>query len=306
VRPRAARVLAVAGLRPRKAPGTVRLLQLPAARFTRAVGKSELGVLHSLANHPLLTLDALARLADTLPPHAIERHSAVQPLLAPGGAADVGGVPSETVRGIATNGCWMVLWNLEQSPEYRALLDAILEQAAPLIPRREGPMGRRECFLFLSAPGAITPVHFDPEHNFLLQIRGLKNITIGRFPDREWALSELDRYHDGGHRNLERIPPESRTFAMNPGEGVYIYPWAPHWVQNGPEASISISITFRTRLSERHEQVHRWNARMRRLGLHPRPAGESALLDGTKSGLLHAVQWLRRGGRRQRGARDLT
>jgi len=307
VRPRASRILSVAGLRPRSAPSAGTLLQLPAARFARAVGKSELGVLHTLASHPLLTLDALARLADALPPQAIERHSAVQPLLVPGGAPDIGGVlPSETVRGIATNGCWMVLWNLEQSPEYRALLDAILDQAAPLIPRSEGSMRRRECFLFLSAPGAITPVHFDPEHNFLLQIRGLKRITIGRFPDREWALRELDRYHDGGHRNLESVPPESRTFAMTPGQGVYIYPWAPHWVHNGPEASISLSITFRTGLSERHEQVHRWNARMRRYGLHPRPAGDSPLVYSAKSGLLHAAQWLRRGGRRQRGARDFT
>src|SRR5205807_7629436 len=90
VRPRAARILAVAGLRPRSAPGAGTLLQLPAARFARAVGRSELGVMHTLASHPLLTLDALARLADTLPPHAIERHSAMQPLLVPGGAADVG------------------------------------------------------------------------------------------------------------------------------------------------------------------------------------------------------------------------
>jgi hypothetical protein len=31
---------------------------------------------------------------------------------------------------------------------------------------------------------------------------------------------------------------------MPPGDGVYVYPFAPHWVKNGPEPSVSLSITF--------------------------------------------------------------
>ena len=86
----------------------------------------------------------------------------------------------------------MVFWNLEQIPPYRRLLDAILDEAVPFLPKREGRMGRREAFLFLSAPNSVTPVHFDPEHNFLLQIRGSKEMNIGRFPDRAQERRELE------------------------------------------------------------------------------------------------------------------
>ena len=98
----------------------------------------------------------------------------------------------------------------------------------------------------------------------------------------------MDRYHDGGHRNLERIPPLSTHFLMQPGDGVHIYPWAPHWVHNGPSASISLSVTYRTPRSEREELAHIFNGRMRRYGLTPVPAGDSRWRDSAKAGALEA------------------
>lgn len=287
------------------AVGPPGLLNLDASRGGD-LGRHEFGLRHALAGHPLLSLEALAELADALPAGAIECHEAKQPLLAPGGCADLAGRPSETVRTIDANGRWMVLWNIEQVAAYRTLLDAILDEARPLIPPREGGMGRREAFLFLSAPDAVTPVHFDPEHNFLLQIRGTKALHVGRFPDRAWELRELDRYHAGGHRNLVQVPPHASEFRMAPGDGAYLYPWAPHWVRNGPAASVSLSITFRTRRSQRTELAHTLNSRLRRRGWTPTPAGESDWIDRPKAALMSLAGWLRRGGRRQRGARDYS
>jgi hypothetical protein len=275
-------------------------------RSCEAIGWREFGLRHSLAGHPLLSLEALAQLADALPARAVERHEAWQPLLVPGGCAELADPPSATVRTIETNGRWMVLWNIEQVVRYRRLLDDILDEAAPLLPPREGGMGRREAFLFLSSPNAITPVHFDPEHNFLLQIRGVKELRVGRFPDRRWELRELDRYHDGGHRNLEKVPPKSSVFQLLPGDGAYLYPWVPHWVYNGPAASVSLSITFRTRRSERIELAHTLNARLRKRGWAPTPAGQSAIVDEPKAALMRLTGWLRRRGRPQRGARDYS
>lgn len=289
----------------RESGGTA-LLGVDPHTCRECVGRSEFAVHHALANHPMLSLEALAKLADALPLSAIERHAAEQPLLVPGGAADLSGRPSDTVRTIDTNGRWMVFWNIEQVGDYRKLLDDVLDEAIPFLPEREGGMGRRECFLFLSAPNSVTPVHFDPENNFLLQIRGTKRVKVGRFPDRAAELRELDRYHDGGHRNLVEIPPCSATFDMRPGDGIYLYPWAPHWVYNGPEVSVSLSITFRTVRSQRAERVHIVNARMRRRGLRPRPAGASDSADWIKSTVLGAARWIRRGGRRERGARDFS
>ena len=200
----------------------------------------------------------------------------------------------------------MVLWNIEQVAPYRRLLDDILDEVAPLLPPREGGMGRREAFLFLSSPNAITPVHFDPEHNFLLQIRGAKDLHIGGFPSRAAELRELDRYHAGGHRNLEHAPPLSSAFHLLPGDGAYLYPWVPHWVYNGPAVSVSLSITFRTRRSERIELAHAFNSRLRKRGWAPTPAGQSALVDRPKAALMRLAGWMRRRGRPQRGARDYS
>jgi hypothetical protein len=257
--------------------------------FTEAFARGPAAVRHSLADHPLLTLEAIEKLADRLPRAAIERHRADLPLLMPGGAAYVEGLPSATVRGIHDNGCWMVLWNIEQAYEYKALLDRILDEAEGYIGHRDGGMRNRQAFLFLSAPNATTPVHFDPEHNFLLQIQGTKSMSVGRFPSDAERQRELDRYYDGGHRNLESMPVEVQAFEMPAGVGTYVPPFAPHFVENGPAASVSLSITFRTRRSERAENVHVFNSNMRRhlRVKYPRSAGASVAGDLTKS----AVVW---------------
>src|SRR5438093_3129026 len=187
-------VVRVDGVVTQRAAGQ-RILDVDQSAFADAFWRRPIAVRHSLAGHPLFSLEALAELADWLPLRAIERHVGEQPLLVPGGAPELNGPPSETVLGIEGNGCWMVLWNIEQDPKYMAILDAVLDAAEGYLPRdRDASMRRREAFLFLSAPSSITPVHFDPEHNFLLQIRGLKTINVGRFPDPADQQRELDRY----------------------------------------------------------------------------------------------------------------
>lgn len=260
-------------------------LDIEGQAFAAGFACDPMAVRHNLVGHPLLTLEAIAELADSMPLKSIERHRADLPHVMPEAAPDLEGPPSETVRSIETNGRWMVLWYIDQNPAYADLLDACLEEAAAYLGDREGGMCQPEGFLFLSAPGAVTPVHFDPEHNFLLQIKGMKDMHVCRFPDRESELRELDRYHDGAHRNLEAVPSEGKLFRMHPGDGVYVPSFMPHWVQNGDEASISLSITFRTRTSRRHERVHRINARMRRLKLSPTPAGVSERRDRAKEAL---------------------
>ncbi|MFG0334075.1 MAG: transcription factor, partial [Maioricimonas sp. JB049] len=56
----------------------------------------------------------------------------------------------------------------------------------------------------------------------------------------------------------------------------------PHWVQNGPDVSVSFSITFRTPDLDRRAGVHRVNACLRRLGLTPGPAGKHPKRDWCK------------------------
>lgn len=253
------------------------LLQTDSDAFAGGFARRPFSVRHGLVDHPLLTLEAIAELADRVPLRSVERHRCDLPQVMPGGAPDLDGRPSDTVRGIETNGSWMVLWYLEQVPEYKALLDEILDEAEQRVGDLHGGMCQRELFLFLSAPNATTPLHFDPEHNFLLQVRGTKDMNVGKFDDQSIQRWELDRYFDGGHRNLEHLPSETTTFHMHPGEGVYVYPFAPHWVKNGPRASISLSVTFRTQESRQLESINRFNARLRRLHMSPRPVGSSRI-----------------------------
>jgi JmjC domain len=278
-------------------------IELDSRQFSTCFAREPMAVRHSLVDEPLLELEAIAELADSLPPGSVERHgeAANLPVVMPGGAPAVTGRPSDTVRGIETNGCWMVLWYIEQSAPYADLLRRCLAGVAPHIPAAEGTMRREESFLFLSAPNAVTPVHFDPEHNFLLQIRGMKDMNVCPFPDPAAEQHELVRYYDGGHRNLESVPSEETTFRLEPGTGVYIPSFMPHWVKNGDGPSVSLSITFRTAVSERAEHIHTVNARLRRLHLTPASPGRSPAADRAKAITYSCfLGWRSRAGRMRR------
>lgn len=276
-------------------------LSIDPAGLAERFGDAPYAVGHTLAGHDLLTLEAIAKLADSLPITSVERHQADLPLVMPGGAPDLEGRPSETVLGIESNGRWMVLWNIEDSPPYRSLMDACLDQVERAGRLRPGDMRNRQAFLFMTAPGGNTPVHFDPEHNLLLQIRGVKEMNVGRFPDPAMLHAELERYYRGGHRNLERMPSEVTCFRMLPGDGTYVHPFAPHFVKNGPEPSISLSITFRTAASERFENAHRFNAKLRRARLAGGRPGRWSAVDRAKSMVVRSAdRWHGRTlGRRQ-------
>jgi hypothetical protein len=270
------------------------LLNIEEDKFAQCFSRQAFGVGHGLADHPLLTLDAMAELADRLPLKSIERHRADLPLLSPGQPPELEGPPSETVRELESGNAWMVMWYIEQVPEYRMLLDECLNQVETYVGGRHGGMRYRKAYLFLSAPGATTPAHFDPEQNLLLQIRGAKDFSVGCFAYPTEQQAELDRYFDGGHRNLDRMPQLETTFHMEPGDGVYVPPFAPHWVHVGEQASISLSITFRTRSSLEMERVSHFNARMRRLHLSPHPPGTSRARDRLKASMIETLSALRR------------
>ena len=269
------------------------LLTIEEDRFAQCFSSQAFAVGHELADHPLLTLDAMAELADRLPLKSIERHRADLPLLSPGQPPELEGPPSETVRQLESGNAWMVMWYIEQVPEYRVLLDECLDQVETYVGERHGGMRYRKAYLFLSAPGATTPAHFDPEQNLLLQIRGAKDFSVGRFAYPTEQQAELDRYFDGGHRNLNRMPQLETTFQWSramAGTCLRSRLTGCTWV----EASISLSITFRTRSSLEMERVSHFNARMRRLHLSPQPPGTSRARDRLKASMIETLTALRR------------
>ena len=157
-------------------------------------------------------------------------------------------------------------------------------------------MTLQEGYIFISAPNSMTPSHVDPEHNFLLQIRGTKEMHVGRFDDTVEEQLQLERIYLGGHRNLSQEPDSAHCYALSPGDGVYVRPDAPHFVRNGPDPSVSFSITWRTPSTARASRVHRTNGRLRKAKLTPgapRPLGRPRPRQG--------LRLLGRHGRRARG-----
>ncbi|TKD51033.1 cupin-like domain-containing protein [Sphingomonas baiyangensis] len=264
-------------------------------------------VLHRLHDHSLFALEALAELAERLPADHVE-HSfgnlAVDQDPDDVGRADM--PVGEIVRTIRTNRCWMVLKKVDTDPAYAALIDACLAEIAPVVAPATGPYRRREAFVFLSSPNSVTPFHMDPEHNILLQIAGQKTMRV--YPAGDLAIVPQDvheAFHRGGrHRNMRHDPAfdaAATDFPMEAGQAVYVPVKAPHWVQNGPEVSISFSITWRSDASDAEARLHRVNQRIRTLGIAPAAPGAAPAIDAAKVATHKLVKRAARGVKRAIG-----
>ena len=234
-------------------------------------------LVHKLGEHPLLELDALASLAEALPEASIEYNFADLPLGIDGKPAPTGIPIGETIRRIGETGSWAALKNIEQVPAYAELLHALLGELRETIEPRTGAMLKLQGFVFITSPGGVTPYHFDPEHNILLQVRGSKVMTQFPAGDARYAPDEThEAYHTGGGRELhwrDELLAGGREFPLAPGEALFVPVMAPHFVRNGPEPSVSLSITWRSEWSFAEADARAFNKVLRRCGLSPRAPG---------------------------------
>jgi cupin-like protein len=270
------------------------------AQFARAAFL----VPHRLTHHTLFSLARLVELSKRLPASQVEYNAGEVPVgLDPALTPRTGLSSEETIRRIAECRSWLVLKHVEHDPAYRLLLDDCLADVKAASARLTAGMRDPHAFIFVSSPGAVTPLHMDPEENFLLQIRGTKSMSVFDPADRSiLPAPELERFLSGGHRNLayrEDYQRKARVFELEPGLALHVPFSAPHWVQNGPSVSISFSITFNTRATMRAFHVHQMNGRLRRWGIRPAPVGRSELRDGLKQlvsrASTRATRWMRLG-----------
>ena len=232
---------------------------------------------HNLTTHPLLELDALAELGEALPARSVEYNRGDVPIGVDGKPAGNGLTIAETIRGIETSGSWAVLKNIERHPAYAALLAELLDELEAEIVPKTGRMMKTQGYVFVSSPDAVTPYHFDPEHNILLQLTGEKAMTVFPAGDPLFAPDQVhEAYHTGGARELawrEELACFGATFRLAPGEAIYVPVMAPHHVRNGPKPSISLSITWRSEWSFAEADARAFNSLLRRWGREPRPPG---------------------------------
>ncbi len=233
---------------------------------------------HGLLVHELLTLEALAKLGEALPDSCVEYNRANQPIgVNPNDVTRTKLSIGDTIRQVEQSNSWAVLKNIEQLPEYNALLRNLLGELKVLIEEKTGAMLRPQAFVFVSSPNAVTPYHFDPEHNILLQLRGTKMMMQFPAGDSRYAPDEMhEGYHSGQHRNLEwrdSFLSEGTEHHLRPGEAVFVPVMAPHFVKNGPDVSISLSITWRSEWSFAESEARGMNRLLRKVGFQPEAPG---------------------------------
>ncbi len=269
------------------------------ARLIRAYPEQPVLLKHNLSGHPLFELEALARLGECMREKDVEYNRGDLPVGIDPDAVEGNGLGiAETIRSIEQNGSWLVLKFIEQDPVYRDLLHDTLAEIEPSVLEATGRMLKLEGFVFISSPDAVTPFHFDPEHNILLQIRGSKTFTVFPAGDEEVASADQhEGFHMGGHRNLrwkEDFAAKGTALHMDPGDAIYVPVKAPHWVKNGPLPSVSFSITWRSEWSYGESAARGMNHMLRKAGLAPREPGRFPKQNRLKSVAYRAISKARR------------
>jgi Cupin-like domain len=253
------------------------------------------GVRHDLANHPLLALPKLRALAHRL--QTVRYHSgkltATDSFEHAAKEHPNGLTMDETIENLEHAGSWVYFSHIESDPEYKPLVDEVLDCVQSQLPAGSGPLLLRAGWIFLSSPGAVTPYHMDHEQNFLLQIRGSKIINVWDPRDRTVVSeNELESFHATYSlketKYREEFQPKARVFHAKSGEGAYMPYTAPHWVTNGPEVSVTFSCTFVTAKAQREGQAFAANHKLRQMGMSPKPVGSSPIRDSLKGQVLRA------------------
>jgi len=237
---------------------------------------------------PLTSRARLVALAQSHPSDLVEFNAGDLPIsVSADSIPDAGMSAPETIEKIGMVNSWMVIRNIEKDAAYRDLAYGILDSLKDTIERETGEMMRREAFMFISSPGAVTPFHIDEEHNILIQLEGTKTFTIYSQHDRELASqTDLENFHSGAHRNLKLNPElagRGEAIHMKPGTALYVPPLAPHHVKVTSDVpSLSLSITWRSESSKRNCYLHQINHKLRQKGATPKFPGESKLGDNVK------------------------
>lgn len=268
-------------------------------------------VTHRLSEHPLLQLPSLVALAERLArKNAVRYHNDKVQM-----GTDFTTAPethkverpaAEVVADIENAKSWLALHNIQQDPEYCVLLDEVLDDLRPRLQSKDPGMCYRAGWIFVTSPNAVTPYHMDHENNFILQIRGKKQLYVWDPLDRDIITERcLELFHSKGSRELvtyrDDLKAKAKVFDLEPGMGGYMPRTAPHSVQNGDNVSITVSFTYYTDETRRTKLLHQANAALRKRGVTPTPVGQSVVVDAAKSRVFGGLVWGRNRVARLRG-----
>ena len=270
-------------------PDSGPMIKLDSDVFREKFNRRHFVFSHHLSGHPLFQLPRLIELArNTAATRADDLYydAGVQDIRQRWGTAPARFPVDETIDRIENAGAWIVLKRADTDPSYAAILHRcmsdILEVSGPELERK---MRRKEVIVFITSPNRLTTYHIDSENNFLLQLSGKKEISLFKPEDREVTPEEeVERFYSvdtNAAAYKPHLQHRAEVLMMTPGTGVHIPLNAPHWLKNGENISISVSINYHSYDSER-AAVYRTNHYLRRLGLKPTPPFRSPILDQLK------------------------
>ena len=255
---------------------------------------------HHLAAHPLLQMARLLEAAEEITrlgkkDHLFAFDSRPADTKTKFYALDQKDDVAGTLRRIEEAGAWLKLIQMNEAlPEYRALCNEIIAELDGLTGLS---LSRDITYTYftviIASPGIVTPYHIDHESNFLFQLYGDKDIYLFNQDDRQiLSEQEIESFYrgiDDAAEYRDQLPDAGQHFRLTPGVAIHNPPLGPHWVRNGSNVSISLSLSFSRPDLEFTARVRQANLCLRQLGLSPRPPGSAARIDGWKSAAIKAM-----------------
>ncbi len=161
---------------------------------------------------------------------------------------------------------------MNQDPEYNLLLEDCLSEIKRLSGRAiKEDRKTQEADIYITSPGRVTMYHVDPICNFLMQVSGEKEIHIFDRNDRKvLPEEELERFwsvKDYAATYPVELEHRSEIFTLRQGIGVHVPVNHPHWLKNGNNISISLSINYQYK-DTRRKNIYQANYYLRKMGLN--------------------------------------
>jgi len=248
------------------------------------------GFRHSLATRQLVTLDGVEELIRHY--QSEKRYDLIYSLVNSREIAPQNALEAVTaLKSSEYTNTWIRLTQVDDAlPEIREVTRSFIQDLSDLYGRNiEAEVFKPFVTLFVSSPNEVTPYHFDHTWNFLLQLKGTKTVYLFDQNDPQ-VLRQTDLENWYGRNAYVPAKRENAgdgmPYLLRPGDGVHHPVNAPHWVQNGPEISISLSIGLCLHESNRQAKIHQVNYMLRKLGLNPSPPSPSSRADKLKLALL--------------------
>ena len=269
---------------------------VPSPVFREKFNKHPFLLEHHLANHPLFSMPRLLELAlETRAKRPAELyHDAGHNVGIGTRWNQMGERPpiEEAFERIQEAGAWISIHQAQRDPAYADLFYGCMRELEAQTGENFKKLMRVEdALIFITSPNRTTTYHIDRECNFLLQIAGTKTMHIFDRRDKEvLPETEIEQFWTVDN-NAARYKPElqdrATAYRLVPGNGIHIPINDPHWLQNDNNVSISLSVNFTMRDSER-ANVYRANYMLRKLGMNPVPPFKSPLKDGLKNAMMSA------------------